>query len=222
MKCKLIAPLLAEYEEGTISPENRKFVEEHLAFCKQCTHDAQLIAEAFTELREVADDTVPANYFSGLVPRIHERLEHRRNIFKEWKTSLIPGWLEELLAPASALAVVASLIAFFFIFEPSSVDVSSPLKSIVAEVQARDANALSDFIISQNTAQPSFNVEQHELETASDPELVAQHFENQLLPADVEDISTSVSYTSSDQSYESLSSDEVDQVIQRLSRQTIL
>jgi anti-sigma-K factor RskA len=219
MKCKIITPMLTEYLEGTISAGDRKLVEEHIASCKQCARDAQLIAEAFQALRNVADDSVPANYFTNLVPRIHERLENRRRFAI---ASLIPAWLEEVLAPVSALAVVASLVALFFVFEPTTVNVSSALESIVSEIQNSDTTALSDFMTSQNITQTNLDAEQHVLETVPDPTLVTQQFEKQLLPNNVEDVSVPTSFISSDPSYESLSSDEVDQVIERLSHQTIL
>ena len=211
--------MLTEYFEGTISAEDRKLVEEHLASCKQCARDAQLITEAFDALRDVAEDSVPENYFVNLVPRIHERLERRRRFVL---ASFIPAWMEEVLAPVSALSVVASLVALFFVFAPATVDVSSPLKSIVSEMQNDDAIALTELITSPDVAQTNLGAERHALETVSDPSLVTQHFEKQLLPSNVGDVSIPSSFISSDPSYESLSSDEVDQVIERLSHQTIL
>ncbi len=219
MKCKAIAPMLVEYNDGTILPANRKIVEEHLASCAQCARDVRLIAGALDALRNVAEDSVPTNYFVNLVPRIHKRLERRRRFAL---ASLIPAWIEEVLAPVSALAVVASLVALFFVLAPVTVDVSSPLKSIVREMQNDDSLALTELITSPDVAQTNLGVERQVLETVSDPSLVTQHFEKQLLPSNVGDVSIPSSFISSDPSYESLSSDEVDRVIERLSHQTIL
>ncbi|MDE3058549.1 MAG: zf-HC2 domain-containing protein [Bacteroidota bacterium] len=216
MKCETIVPLLAEYTDGTISAEDRKTVEGHLASCEQCSRHVELIADALNTLRSVPEENVPENYFSSLVPRIRERLERRRrfNI-----ASIVPLWVQEALAPAAALAVVASFIALFFIFEPSADNLAS-LSSIVRAMQNEDTTALSDYVASQNIAQTNVDAEEHVLETASDPSLVTRHFEKSAfggLHGDVEDISVSTSLISSDPSYESLSSDEVDQVIERLS-----
>jgi hypothetical protein len=52
--------LLAGYEDGTLSPQDRAAVERHLTSCRRCSRDVELASDARTALRDLASVPAPA------------------------------------------------------------------------------------------------------------------------------------------------------------------
>jgi anti-sigma factor RsiW len=100
-----VALLLPWYVNATLSEEERRAVDDHLAACAECAREVEELGRWQGALREVEEDAA-LPHPSSLV-RVHEAIERRRGRWP-WLTGLPPF---ARLALAAQLAVILGLAA---------------------------------------------------------------------------------------------------------------
>jgi hypothetical protein len=213
MKCGEIAPLLVDLKEGTISPENQKLVEQHVASCVRCAEDLALIGKAFETLRVSGNEEVPTHYFTNLLPRVRRRLVERRS---EKFGFVLPGWAERFLAPAAALGVVACMVALYGLLNPAVETTESQLMQLVSQFPKEEMEGVADLANYSPVLARTTELHRGMLETLPNPSLVSLHIERQLVDDEVNHGHRLLTFLAADISFEDINDDEVDSIIDRL------
>ena len=216
--CDRVHPLLIEKQEGVISPDDEKRVNDHLFTCRQCAENERLIRETFDQLRGVEEEQLPTHYFTNLLPKVRQRIETRSG---RLPGLALPDWIRRMIAPASSFAVVACMVALYVFLNPA-VEPSNPhLKQIVADFPKEDLDgvveALSYATVLPRTTEPS----QRLLETLANPSQVSQSFERELVTDHLTRGHSVSLFLAADNSFEDITDDDVDGVIERLEKTSL-
>ncbi|HTY10775.1 MAG TPA: zf-HC2 domain-containing protein [Bacteroidota bacterium] len=213
MDCDKIQGLLVGLREGTISQEEREIVERHTAACPQCTADLTLIDEALEALRNVADDTVPNHYFTNLLPRVRARIEQdsRKRI-----PIAFPAWLQRFLAPASAGAVLASMIGMYFLFSPMA-DTQFALREIVSDLPKDEIEGVAESVTSAGVLARATEPSQRLEETLANPTAVTRRIERELVDDQLNHGHSLSIFLAAENPFEDIiENDDVDSIIKKL------
>lgn len=211
MDCDKIHPLLTEMQEGTISPEEKKLVESHLAACVHCTQDFKLIGEVFNVLLDVRSEEPPSHYFSNLLPRIRHRIEGRERM-----RFFLPAWVQRYLAPASTFAILGSLVGLYVLLNPMTDTAQFPLRQIVSELPKDEIEGVAESMSYSAALTRAMEPSQRLLETMSNPSLLSLGIERTLVDDEVNHGHRLSISLAADNSFEDISDEEVDSVIQKL------
>ena len=218
MKCDEVSYLLVELSEGTISPENRKRVDEHVASCKRCTEDLALIRTAFETLRTTEPEDVPTHYFSNLIPRLRQRIEEkpaRRFVFG------VPGWAQRLLAPVSAAAVVVCMIGLYVTLHPANDSGQSQLVQLVSQYPKDEMDGVAEMASYSPVLMRTTELNRGVIEMLPNITLVSQGLDQQLVDDEMAHGHRLAVFLAADDSYEDITDEEVDSVIERLNQTTL-
>ncbi|MCX6139192.1 MAG: zf-HC2 domain-containing protein [Ignavibacteriales bacterium] len=210
MKHDDILILLPDYHEGTLAGEQAQAVERHLAACADCTRMSDAIAFGFSELRKESVLEVPPQYFNNLIPRLHERMERPQ---RRLLPVFFPPWAQPLLAPFSAAGVVIGVAALYVLLSTLPAQDGS-LHGLVAQLPPDELVRLTDL---ETTLSESL-AHQPILDATPNAALVTGHLEHQLLAEGTSFDSYSVTSGSDESVIETLSDDEVTNVIDHLSQ----
>lgn len=72
-RCQEVLERLAEAVTGSVPPEQRVGVAEHLAVCQRCRDEAAAIEATVARLRAAGQFTVPPGFWTEFMERLHER-----------------------------------------------------------------------------------------------------------------------------------------------------
>ncbi len=115
LRCQDVLERLVEGVTGSVPPQDRSAVIDHLETCDRCRHEAAAIETTAAALREGGRFTTPPGFWSGFMEQLHERIEAERlpvSIrFRRWLAS--PRHALGTAA-VTALATVTILIAVRF------------------------------------------------------------------------------------------------------------
>ena len=218
MKCDEIASLLIELKEGSISVENKALVELHLATCAECSADLLLIGKAFDALRVSADEEVPTHYFTNLLPRVRRRLdEHTAKKF----IFTLPEWMQRMMAPASAIGVVISMVALFVLLNPTYDTTQSHLMQIVSQFPKEEIEGVVDLANYSPVIARTSELHRGIIEMLPNPSQVSRQLERQLLDDEVNHGHRLSTFLAADISFEDINDEEVDSIIDRLKDTTL-
>jgi len=96
MKCREVKRKLSAYMDGELDLHEKKMVETHLQSCAKCQHELKILKETWEEITNLPlPDPVPY-FYTRLKVRMEEREKKKRL-----------NWVEQVLIPASAVAVIA-------------------------------------------------------------------------------------------------------------------
>jgi hypothetical protein len=213
MDCDKIQYLLVEMGEGAISPEEQKLVDRHVATCARCAKDLRSIGEAFESLRNVKSEEVPTHYFTNFLPRIHQRLEQRP---EQPLGFALPVWVQRFLAPASACAVLASMVVLYSLFSPMVDTTQFHLRQIVSELPKDEIEGVAESISYSNVLARTMEPSQRLMETISNPALVSRHIERELVDDQLNHGHSLSIFLAADNPFEDISDEDVDSVIEKL------
>lgn len=129
MSCDAIAPLLPGFHFATLSDDERRAVEEHLAGCADCVADYLAIKRAI----ELAED-VPAP-----APEVHARLRRAVAVELGLATELRPvrPWERAVAVAFAGGAVVAAMFAMRVLTSGPGAPPHAMASSIAAEAPPR-------------------------------------------------------------------------------------
>jgi anti-sigma factor RsiW len=112
MNCAEFEIVLADYLDGTLQPEGRAAVEQHVAACAGCRELLNDAAGAFTFLKR-ADEVVPP---SELITRIAHQapLGRTRQPFERQGalSRLASKWLQPILQPRPVMGMAMTVLSF--------------------------------------------------------------------------------------------------------------
>jgi len=116
MSCRKIRSLLVDYNENSLTPEERKLVEDHLRVCVRCREELKEIQALFEVLEREKPEKVEENYWTNFVPEIRRRIESPA------PPRLIGNLLPQL-APLMGFAVAILVIGIFLFSKDYSTSV---------------------------------------------------------------------------------------------------
>ncbi len=106
MSCSKIRSLLVDYNENSLSPEEKKLVQDHLRVCVSCREELKEIQALFEVLQREKTEKVEENFWTNFVPEIRRRI----------KSPARPRLTENLLprlAPLLGFAVAILVVGIF-------------------------------------------------------------------------------------------------------------
>ena len=218
MKCDEISPLLVELKEGTISVENQALAEQHIATCAKCRADLVLIGRAFEALRTSVDEEVPTHYFTNLLPRVRRRLDERD--VKKFGF-VLPEWAQRMIAPASAIGVVISMVALFVLLNPTYDTTQSHLMQIVSQFPKDEIEGVVDMANYSPVIARTSELHRGILEMLPNPSQVSRQLERQFLDDEVNHGHRMSTFLAAGISFEDINDEEVDSIIDRLKDTTL-
>lgn len=218
MECDKFRSLLVEKQEGTISSEGESILERHLSVCDRCKEDFALIGASFDALRGALDQEVPTHYFTNLVPRIRLRIENQPRAFSGFA---LPVWVQRLLAPGSALAVLGSIVALYILLTPALDPSKMGLRQIVAEIPKEDIDRVTESVAYSNVLARTMEPSQRMLETLTNPAVVSQHIERELVDDQLEHGHSHSIFLAGDSPFEEIADEDVDSIIMKLDKTSL-
>jgi len=167
--------LLVEYAEGALDSSRKKVVEEQLKDSAELRRELQLIQNAFAQLLAVEGQQAPPHYFSNFLPRLREKLSHKRIGF--WEA--IPLRLKRSWVPAGAVLLIGIGIGLYYLLNPARGH--QQLYEIVKEINQTD---LDDVISNESLAdsEPLFTTN---VENVVRTALVESDFSRNILESEV-------------------------------------
>jgi len=218
MDCDAARSLLIEKQEGRLSPEDGRILDRHLATCETCREDLALIGVSFEALRGVTDKEPPTHYFTNLLPRIRERIDNQPGRFSRL---VMPAWVQRMLAPGSALAVLGSLVALYVLLTPSFDPTRTGLEQIIAEVPRDDIDRVTESVTNSGVLTRTMEPSQRMLETLSNPSAVSMQFDRELVDDQLEHGHSLSIFLAGDTPFEDISEEEIDPVILKLEKTSL-
>src|SRR5512134_1149108 len=83
MDCNTIQQKIADYIEGTLPPDEKKQVEEHLAVCEQCRLYAADIRRTMGSLNSLEEVPPPPWLTQKVMQRIRAEAQPKRGLFQK-------------------------------------------------------------------------------------------------------------------------------------------
>ena len=163
MRTNHVSILLPDYLRGVLSSDESKEVEQHLQHCAACQSDLAEMKQVLAAIGAPPTLDVPGNYFSSLLPRIHQRLEKKKQ--SVWVSSPLVG---KLVLPLGAALVVAVLLWHLPVQEnagrstdpllavvdsAATVDIADIVKS---DIPSHDMNSFSAMVLSHAMTDDDF------------------------------------------------------------------
>lgn len=78
MRCKDVSPLLIEYQENSLGPEERGAVEKHLRECDRCRKKLGEIEELYQLLAKESVPSPEENFWTNFIPEVRARIESKK------------------------------------------------------------------------------------------------------------------------------------------------
>lgn len=126
--CDKVKPLVSDYLEGDIFPENRKFIEDHISVCPKCNAAIRRVKELCQNLKSLPYLTTSQDFES----RLHQRISHSNNGHSIRLTISGQNWR----MPAFTVAAVLVVVAFVWMFNSNSPEPGSGMPMDNASVQS--------------------------------------------------------------------------------------
>ena len=78
MRCKDVSPLLIEYQENSLGPEERGAVERHLRGCGRCRKEFEEIDKLYHLLAEESIPSPQESFWTNFLPGVRARIESKK------------------------------------------------------------------------------------------------------------------------------------------------
>ncbi len=189
---------LPDLATGQLDSALRAELEHHVASCESCERTLAALKAVIPLLPGAATGNVPVHYFSNVLPRIRERIDHKQPAKEN-------VWVSRVLAPLTALMILIGLVT------QVSLDSGNGLRTIL---QSLRTDELADVLVEQAEQQSLYLIPSTESLASSLPERVI----TRELAASVLEGDDIIGL----QAVSDLSEDEMDMVVARLVERTIL
>jgi hypothetical protein len=110
MECKDIREKLSAYLEGSVSPEERRLIEEHLNSCQECGNNLADLKKAGELVKDLAEVEPPAWLTQKIMSRVRAEGERKKGIFQKLFYPL------HIKVPIQALATVFVAVIAVYVF----------------------------------------------------------------------------------------------------------
>ena len=218
MDCEKFRQLVLEKREGSISPQDEKILDGHLATCGGCREDFELIGATFDALRDVRDEEVPNHYFTNLLPRIHRRIDEGSRGFAGVP---LPLWIQRLIAPGSAAAVLGSIVGLYFLLAPSFDPSTSGLQQLVSQVPREDLEQVAESVSYSGPLTRTMEPSQRLLETVASPASLSQNVDRDLVSDQLQHGHSFTVFLAGDSPVEDINEEDVDLIIKKLDQTSL-
>jgi len=135
MTCKDIEEKLTAYQEGTLPPEEKRLVEEHLVECAQCSTNLAELEKTVGLLKNLPEVEPPPWFAQKIITHIRKSSEEKSSILKRL---FYPFHIKIPLEVFATLCVVALGLYVYKISVPETKIYQTPPTAII-EVPAKDA-----------------------------------------------------------------------------------
>lgn len=112
-RCQDVQERLVEAATGSLPPQARAGIAEHLAECARCRDEAAAIEVTAARLREAGRFSVPPGFWTEFTGRLQERLDARQMPFsaraRMWLSSPRHAWGTMVATAAVAVAVTVAV-----------------------------------------------------------------------------------------------------------------
>lgn len=120
MSCSKITSLLVDYQQDSLTPEEKKLVEEHLRVCVSCRAELKEIQSLFEVLEREKPEKVEEVFWTNFVPEVRRRIDQAPSTRLTW--NLIPK-----LGPLLGFAVGILVVGIFLFSKDNNSRVSGVL-----------------------------------------------------------------------------------------------
>lgn len=213
MDCDKFRNLLVEMEEGTIGAEDRKSLELHLTSCERCAEDLAFIGEAFGALRNVQTEDAPTHYFTNLLPRIRQRLDEEP---LRMPAFVVPSWFTKFLAQVSAVGVLACMVILYSLLGPATESMQTHLQQIVSQLPKEEIEGMAESTSYSPILTRALEPQQRLSESLLNFAQVSRRIERELAADEVDHGHRMSIVLAADNSFEDISDDDVDSIINKL------
>ena len=136
MECHEVQERLPAYLEGSLSPEERAAIKEHLKPCEKCSQSLADLQKAIAYVRDLPEVEPPAWLAQRVMARVRSEAEARKGI---WQILFYPIHIKLPLEAAAAIAIAVSTIYVFKTMEPTMYLSKAPSEGVrapaISEVQ---------------------------------------------------------------------------------------
>lgn len=216
MKCRDVEPMLVDLADGTLSPEEKALVDDHVAHCAGCAMDVALLKETFAVLRTEVQELPPEHYFSNLLPKVRLRIDAKE---RPWGFAF-PAWIGKMTAPLTVSAMALVVVALFRAFEPG--DEHSPLRSIVEQIPGDEIASIVVSPTEPTGGEYGVPETQVLLEALPNANGIADKMKSELLAGELPLVQTEAGTLSVEKTLDDLDDDTVSQVLDRMNGNTTL
>jgi anti-sigma factor RsiW len=112
-RCQEVLARIVEAATGSMPPQAREGIAEHLATCERCREEAALIAATAAHLRDASRFTAPPGFWAEFTGRLNERLADERTPvpvrLRRWLASPRHAWGTLAVTAAAVLAITAAV-----------------------------------------------------------------------------------------------------------------
>jgi len=116
--------MLPDYIRGLLDEQATAGVEEHLLHCPVCRSELAEVKSTLASIKDSGMKDVPQSYFTSILPRVHRRLDQRRN----------RGWMLHPLVSKVALPLGAAIVASILVWRMPVPSGLSPGENSLAAV----------------------------------------------------------------------------------------
>ncbi|MBS4027365.1 MAG: hypothetical protein KGZ58_01910 [Ignavibacteriales bacterium] len=149
MQCNEIKLLLPDWVKEKEHNTSHIIIQQHLMTCQNCTNEAEAMEQLFSRIDNDKQYVPTQQYFTNLLPHIHQRIERKRKQKYYWRIFQI------------ATPVVALFVLFFISPKFSSEQTFTIENAVEGIIQSSDTDELRDFASTMLTEDYSLPVLQH-------------------------------------------------------------
>lgn len=159
-----IRQLLPDFVYGKLLEDLEKKILEHIQTCKDCTEEVEQLKVLFANVEQEKIWNPSEQYFTALLPRIHQRIEKKR--FFD-----VPQWFQRLVLPLAALTVLVVFSIQLFTIDKNK---HGELQSLLQQMSLEELQQVDE------TISPTANGESQEIQK-SESTLLANYLKSDSL-----------------------------------------
>lgn len=138
MNHNAIRQYLPDFVNEKLSDDLMKEVSEHLLICKECFAEIEQMKILFSRIDEEKVWSPSEQYFSALLPRIHQGMEQRK-VFE------VPQWIQRFALPLAAVLVMA--VVFAQMFTVNKTTNNGELQSLLQQMSVDEIQQVSEVFL---------------------------------------------------------------------------
>ncbi len=163
MRCKETDFLLIEYYEGSLHPDKKERVKEHLAGCESCRLKLKEIEQTFQLLAKESIPPPEENFWANFLPQVRSRIEAQ----KKPELSFFPK--PRLVFGLTSVLLVVALSFFLFSADKKrmvKLQTEPPLETILSESDLSSyTEQLAEILSAQSEESPPLQISLFRSET---------------------------------------------------------
>ncbi|MBW2038112.1 MAG: DUF2275 domain-containing protein [Deltaproteobacteria bacterium] len=135
MECSEVQKRLSAYIEGTISPEEKVLIDEHLTSCQRCNDALSDLEKTIEYIQELEEIEPPAWLAQKVMARVQSEAESKRGILRRLFYPI------PIKLPIEAVAVVLIAVATIYVFktmQPEMKLVQAPSEEVASQILSQE------------------------------------------------------------------------------------